>query len=225
MTATSFRNHCLTGQVSPMPSFRQELKLSQQFPTFWTRGSSTFPNKELQKQKEQAYCKATLATMTQQLAWVLGECLNLPCISTKQQARCEATLASTTQHIAQLLRECQNLPCISTKPPERDNRDIIPQPSFNWPSNLINKDKSSHKHALSASISQQREQCITWKCWDHTISTSAKHCKCNRTHRLATEKSSSPAVPSCHYVGRTGCHICGWFTCWCRTYLGYTRKV
>jgi hypothetical protein len=58
---------------------------------------------ELQKRKEQAQSKATLASMTQQLAKLLGECQNLP-------------------------------PCISTKPPERDNRNIILQPSFDWPS-------------------------------------------------------------------------------------------
>jgi hypothetical protein len=33
------------------------------------------------------------------------------------------------------------------------------------------------------------------------------------------------AVPSHHYVGRTGCHIYGWSARQCRTYLGYTRKV
>jgi hypothetical protein len=52
----------------------------------------------------------------------------------KEKAHHEATLASTTQQLAQLLGECQNLPpCISTKPPERDDRDIIPQPLFIWP--------------------------------------------------------------------------------------------
>jgi hypothetical protein len=33
------------------------------------------------------------------------------------------------------------------------------------------------------------------------------------------------AVPSCHYVGRMGCHIYGWSARQCRTHLGYTRKV
>jgi hypothetical protein len=47
----------------------------------------------------------------------------------KEQAHRKATLASRTHQLAQLLGECKNLsPCISTKPPERDNRNIIPQP-------------------------------------------------------------------------------------------------
>ncbi len=33
------------------------------------------------------------------------------------------------------------------------------------------------------------------------------------------------AVPSHHYVGRTGCHIYSRSARWCRTHLGYTRKV
>jgi hypothetical protein len=33
------------------------------------------------------------------------------------------------------------------------------------------------------------------------------------------------AVPSRHYVGRTGYHIYGWSARQCRTHLGYTRKV
>jgi hypothetical protein len=53
-----------------------------------------------------------------------------------------ATLASSAQQLAQLLGECQNLPCISTKPPEGNNRDIILQPLFDWPSNLFNKIKA-----------------------------------------------------------------------------------
>jgi hypothetical protein len=36
----------------------------------------------------------------------------------------------------------KNLPCISTNPPERDDHDIIPQPLFDWPSNLFNKIKA-----------------------------------------------------------------------------------
>jgi hypothetical protein len=56
----------------------------------------------------------------------------------KKQTCHEATLASMTQQLAQLLGECQNLPpCISTKPPERDYCDIIPQPSFDWPSSPV----------------------------------------------------------------------------------------
>jgi hypothetical protein len=60
----------------------------------------------------------------------------------KGRARCDATLASSAQQLAQLFGECQNLPCTSTKPPEGNNRNIIPQPSFDWPSNLFNKIKA-----------------------------------------------------------------------------------
>ncbi len=33
------------------------------------------------------------------------------------------------------------------------------------------------------------------------------------------------AVPSRHYVDKTGCHIYSWSAHRCSTYLGYTRKV
>jgi hypothetical protein len=33
------------------------------------------------------------------------------------------------------------------------------------------------------------------------------------------------AVPSHHYVGRTGCHVYDWSARQCNTYLGYTRIV
>ncbi len=42
---------------------------------------------------------------------------------------------------------------------------------------------------------------------------------------MMQESHKDPAVPSRHYVGRTGCHIYGWSVRQCRTYLGYTRKV
>jgi hypothetical protein len=49
---------------------------------FQTRGSSTFPNKNHKKQKEQAHHEATLASTTQQLAQLLHERQNFPpCIS------------------------------------------------------------------------------------------------------------------------------------------------
>jgi hypothetical protein len=41
------------------------------------------PQQESQARKEKACCNATLASSAQQLAQLLGECQNLPCISTK----------------------------------------------------------------------------------------------------------------------------------------------
>ncbi len=38
-------------------------------------------------------------------------------------------------------------------------------------------------------------------------------------------QSSVPAVPSRHYVGRTGYHIYGWSAHQCRMLLGYTKLV
>ncbi len=48
--------------------------------------------------------------------------------------------------------------------------------------------------------------------------------KCFATQILGT-KYEKTAVPSYHYVGRTGYHIYGWSARKCRTHLGYTRKV
>jgi hypothetical protein len=39
------------------------------------------------------------------------------------------------------------------------------------------------------------------------------------------DRISESAVPSRHYVGRTGYHIYGWSAHQCRTHLGYTRRV
>jgi hypothetical protein len=51
-------------------------------------------------------------------------------------------MAPIAQQLAQLLSECQNIPCTSTKPQEGNDCNIIPQPLFNWPSNLFNKIKT-----------------------------------------------------------------------------------
>ncbi len=42
---------------SPMPSFCQESNLSQQFPTFWTSGLSTFPNENCKNKKNKHVVK------------------------------------------------------------------------------------------------------------------------------------------------------------------------
>ncbi len=43
--------------------------------------------------------------------------------------------------------------------------------------------------------------------------------------QFQTQPPSCTAVPSRHYVGRTGCHMYNWSARWCRTHLWYTRKV
>jgi hypothetical protein len=89
--------------------------------------------------KKEAHCNDNLESSTHHLADLLIP--QQESQAQKGKARCDATLASSAQQLAQLLGECQNLPCISTKPPEGNNRDIILQPSFDWPSDLFNKIK------------------------------------------------------------------------------------
>jgi hypothetical protein len=95
------------------------------------------PHQE-QAQKE-ARCDNNLASSAHQLAHLLVP--QQESQAQKGKARHYATLASSAQQLAQLLGECQNIPFTSTKPPEGNNRDIILQPSFDWPSNLFNKIK------------------------------------------------------------------------------------
>jgi hypothetical protein len=59
---------------------------------------------------------------------------------TKEKARRDATLATSTQQMSQLLGEYSNSPCKLSPPPERDESDT-PQPSPEWPNDLIGKIK------------------------------------------------------------------------------------
>jgi hypothetical protein len=149
----------------------------------------------------------TISTIT----WGVSK---LPRISTKQQACCKATLASMTQQLAQLLEECQNLPCISTKQPERNNHDIIPQPSFDWPSNLIKKIKvvistpcatpTPPEFSLDFTAEGAAHNLEVLRQYDFNLSTAVNQ---NRTHRLAMEKSSSPHQWSSKFLDFIQCGI------------------
>ncbi len=95
-------------------------------------------------QQEQAqkdtHCNDNLASSAHQLAHRLV--LQQESEAQKGKAHRNAHLASSGQQLSQLFGECQKLHCTSTKPPEGNNHGIIPQPSFNWLSNLFNKIKA-----------------------------------------------------------------------------------
>ncbi len=72
---------------------------------------------------------------------------------------------------------------------------------------------------------------VTWKRLGQILAILG--CKCKWCHDVMVEivdhlwllLTSIFAVPSHHYVGRTGSHIYNWSARWCRTHLGCTRKV
>jgi hypothetical protein len=93
------------------------------------------------------------------------------------------------------------------KPPERNDHDIIPQPLFDWPSNLFNKIKL----VLSTPCTTPTPPEFSFQFTDDGAAYNLevlrkynldlrKALRRNRTHHLATEKSSSPVQSSSKYL-------------------------
>jgi hypothetical protein len=99
----------------------------------------------LQKQKEQARCEATLASMTQQLTQLLGGCQNLPpCILTKPPERDDCNI------IPQPLFDWPSVPHAKL-PPRIETISTIPNVLNPW---IINVPQQRVAKAKGTSILQ-----------------------------------------------------------------------
>ncbi len=121
----------------------------------------------------------------------------------KEKARCNATLASSAQQLAQLLGECQKLTLYFNKATRGKRPQHHPATLVRLAKQPFQQDQSGPKHALRnpySPNSQRMEQRTIWKYWESMILTSENNWKRNRTHRSATEKSSSLLQSSSKYL-------------------------
>ncbi len=104
----------ITADLPPQPKLNSKIP---GIPNPW------IPHKEFRNKRGQARCETTIASSTQQLAQLLGECQHLPCTSTRLPERDDRSIPQLStfdwpNDLIPRIQAVMSTPCITLSPPE-----------------------------------------------------------------------------------------------------------